>query len=440
MKSLYLNNRLFIAATILGFLFLVSHFVPILFFIVKMLLLALVVLLLIDIFLLYRTSKGIVGQRLLAEKLSNGDPNPINIYLENKYAFPINTRVIDEIPFQFQVRDTDYKLNIKPKQTENIAYDLRPTERGEYNFGKVNVYASTPIGLASRRYQLGQEKTVPVYPSFLQMHKYELLAISNRLTNYGVKKIRRIGQTMEFEQIKKYVQGDDYRNVNWKATARKNELMVNQFQDEKSQNVYSIIDKGRLMKMPFNGLTLLDYSINASLVISNIAIKKGDKAGLVTFSKKIESVLKASKMGAQIRNIQEVLYNQKTDFSESDYEKLYALLRTRLNNRSLVLLYTNFESISSLNRQLPYLRKIARQHVLVVVFFENTELTRFTRKKVKDVQAVYDKIIAEKFDFEKRLIVKELKKYGIQSVLTAPEDLTVNTINKYLEIKARGII
>ena len=157
---------------------------------------------------------------------------------------------------------------------------------------------------------------------------------------------------MEFEQIRNYNIGDDYRTLNWKATARKGELMVNQFQDEKSQQIYSLIDKGRVMKMPFEEMTLLDYAINASLVIPNIAIKKGDKSGLLTFSKTVEQHLPAYKRGSQMRKLQEMLYQQTTDFLESDYERLYAHVRRTITQRSLLLLFTNFETLSGLNRQI----------------------------------------------------------------------------------------
>jgi len=441
MKLLYLNKRLFLVLGIIALCFILAYLFPPILFLVKLALVALIFVVLADIILLFRRKEGIKGKRLLPQKLSNGDENPISLFLENRYNFPVHLEVIDEVPFQFQVRDKHYKTQLKSGGTQQIDYNLRPTERGEYSFGHLNAFVTSPIGLVSKRYQLEEkESLVPVYPSFLQMRKYELMAISNRLTEYGVKKIRRIGQSQEFEQIRNYVEGDDYRTVNWKATARKNRLMVNQFQDEKSQRVYSLIDKGRMMRMPFNGMTLFDYAINAALVISNIAIRKDDKAGLVTFSHKIDTIIKADKVGGQMRRIQEALYKQDTGFLESDFEKLYALFRTKLSNRALLLVYTNFESLSSLNRQLPYLRKLARQHVLVVVFFENTELSEYAQQPVKELTEVYDKIIAEKFVFEKKRIVKELQKYGIHAVLTAPEDLTVNTINKYLELKARGFI
>jgi uncharacterized protein (DUF58 family) len=298
----------------------------------------------------------------------------------------------------------------------------------------------SPLQLVSRRFTYDNGKMVPTYPSFIQLRKYDLMAFSNNLFQYGLKKIRRIGHTMEFEQIKEYVQGDDLRTINWKATAKKNQLMVNQFQDEKSQNVYMIIDKGRVMKMPFNGLSLLDYAINATLVLSNVILKKQDKAGMFTFSKKVENRVVAEKRQSQMQQIMENLYNIKTDFFESDFSRLYVDVKKNINQRSLIMLYTNFETVDGLYRQLPYLKGIAKNHLLVVVFFNNTELNELIHKKASNIQEIYDKVIAEKFAFEKRLIVNELRKYGIYSVLTQPEELTLDTINKYLEIKARGIL
>lgn len=393
-----------------------------------------------DILILFLAKNGIDGIRIAPEKLSNGDENAIGINIKNYYTFPIGVKIIDEIPEQFQVRNFEIKRKIKASSQDDIQYYLRPTERGEYVFGNLNIYVISPLKLISRRFTFNKNQMVPTYPSYIQLRKYDLMAFSNNLFQYGVKKIRRIGHTMEFEQIKEYVQGDDIRTLNWKATAKKNSLMVNQFQDEKSQSIYMAIDKGRVMKMPFNGLSLLDYAINATLVLSNVILKKQDKAGMFAFSKKVENRVVAEKRSSQMQKILESLYNIKTDFFESDYSRLYADIKKNINQRSLIILYTNFETLDSLHRQLPYLKGIAKSHLLVVVFFQNTELNEIINSKAVTVQEVYDKVIAEKFAFEKRLIVNELKKYGIYSVLTQPENLTLDTINKYLEIKARGIL
>src|SRR5690606_476228 len=337
--------------------------------------------------------------------LSNGDENFVQIQVESSYKFKTNITIIDEIPFQFQRRDFSIQFQLNPQSTTEKIYSVRPTERGVYTFGFLNIYVSTKLDLFRKRYRFDNQKEVPTYPSFIQMRKYELLAIHNKLHLHGLKKIRRIGHTTEFEHIKEYVFGDDIRTINWKATAKRNQLMVNQYQDEKSQNVYLIIDKGRVMKMPFSGLTLLDYAINASLVMGNVVIKKADKAGLFTFSKKVDTKLKADRKPVQIQRFMESLYQVKTDFKESDYERLLVQTKQHIRQRSLIILFTNFETLDGLNRQLPYLRSIAKLHLLTVVFFKNSELDELVHSKPKNTQQIYDKVIAEKLNNDKELIV-----------------------------------
>jgi uncharacterized protein (DUF58 family) len=400
----------------------------------------LLVFLIIDYLMLFANNKGMLCTRTHAERFSNGDNNQITIYVENRYVFDIKAKVIDEIPDQFQRRDILFKTFIKAGEHSLITYELRPVKRGVYNFGTVNLFVQNSIGLLSRRYKFKQSSNVAVYPSYLQMRQYQLMAISNRLSEVGIKKIRRIGHSMEFEQIKEYVAGDDYRTLNWKATARRGQPMVNNFTEEKSQQVYCVIDKGRLMKMPFNELSLLDYAINASLVLSNIALTKQDKAGIITFSEQIGTFLPANKKATQMQSILEVLYKQKTRYLESNFEQLYITLRRKVSQRSLIVLFTNFESMSGMRRHLPYLRKIAQHHLLLTVFFENTELKILLTTPANNLEDVYTKTVAEKFAFEKRLIAKELQQYGILSMLTPPEQVTVNSINKYLELKAKQAI
>ncbi|MET3128470.1 uncharacterized protein (DUF58 family) [Arcicella rosea] len=439
-KSLYFSKVVFHFVVGIVVLFVFAFVFPWLLGIAQLCFMILILLLLADGIILFMAKKGIFCRRDVPERLSNGDENPISIFIENHYSFSILLEIIDEIPFQFQKRDLLFHTSLKSTEQQIIEYQLRPTKRGEYSFGSVNVYVKSPIRLLQRRFQFSQDKMVAVYPSFLQMRAYELMAISNRLTELGIKKIRRIGQSQEFEQIRQYVQGDDVRSINWKATARRNDLMVNAYQEEKSQNVYCLIDKGRVMQMPFDGLSLLDYAINATLILSNIAINKQDKAGVITFSDRIGQVLTADKKAGQMTKILDLLYKQKTRYMETDYEALYIHAKTHIRQRSLLLLYTNFETVASMRRQLPYFRKLAKDHLLMVVFFENTELKTLLDKPAETTEEIYHKTIAEKYFYEKQQIVRELAQYGIQALLTAPQNLTVNTVNKYLELKSRGMI
>lgn len=439
LKSLYLHQRFFVVVFTLAAGFLFSYWFQWLYPVLWITTVVFFLITLADIFALFKSS-GITAERILPEKFSNSDENPVEVLLWNNYSFKTRIEVIDEIPIQFQKRDFSHLLRIRARSSSAFSYSLRPVERGEYHFGNLNVFASTPLQLLRRRKKFGKEQMVKVYPSFIQMKKYDFMAIDRKISQPGLKKIRKIGHTMEFEQIKDYVLGDDVRSINWKATAKQGDLMVNQYQDERSQPVYSVIDTGRTMKMPFNGLKLLDYAINSSLAFTNIALKKKDKAGLVTFSNKMEKMLPASSKKAHLNLILESLYNINTRFRDSDFGLLYTHVNRRLPQRSLLLLYTNFEHLSALHRQMPYLLAIAKKHLVVVIFFENTELEDLISAKAEKASEIFDQTIAEQFSYDKRLMAKELQKYGIQTILTRPEDLTVNTINKYLEIKKRGIL
>lgn len=440
MKNLYINTRFFFALIGVGILYVFAFFFPFLMWAAHILLLLCFFTAMVEYLLLFNAKNGISAQRILPEKLSNGDENPVKVDIRNNYDFTLNVRVIDEIPFQFQKRDFLIEKQIEPGRNTYFQYILEPKERGEYSFGNLNVYASSPVGFISKRFTFQKDALLPAYPSFIHLRKYELMALQSEFLLGGIKRIRKLGHTMEFEQIKEYVPGDDIRTINWKATSKTNRLMVNQFQDEKSQRIFMLIDTGRTMKMPFKGLSLLDYSINATMALSHIILKKGDRAGMMTFSKKTENKIAADNKSGQLRKISEALYNIKTDFFESDFSRLYQDVKYTLNQRSLILLFTNFETLDGLNRQMKYLRGIARNHLLVVVFFKNAELQTLLNGNPESMQEIYDEIVAEKFEFEKKLIIQELRKYGIYTVYTLPENLNVDVINKYLEIKARGIL
>ena len=394
---------------------------------------------LVDYIFLFVIFKAPLAERRVADRLSNGEINNVSILITNQMPFILTVQVIDEIPSQMQERNLSVRKKLVSKKTIEIKYTLTPSERGNYEFGNIIIFFQSQLGFLQKRETIKAGENVKVYPSFINLGKYQLMA---QITTgeQGNKRMRKIGQSMEFEQIKDYVGGDDIRTINWKATARKGTLMVNNYTDEKSQQVYCIIDKGRLMKMPFYGLSLLDYAINATLALTNICLQKQDRIGLISFSNKMGSVIAADRKPIQRENVMQVLYKENTAFLESDYEMLYMQIRNKIKQRSLLILFTNFESLNGLQRQMSYLRSIAKHHLLLVVFFENTELTKLSLAKAESVEDIYVKTIADKLAFEKRLVVKELLKYGILSILSAPQNLTVNTINKYLELKAKQVL
>ena len=437
-SGFYLHQRFFLVlgagvfAAILAFIF------PVLHVWVLWLLCLWGVALVADLFLLYGFGSRMEAVRSMGEKFSNGDDNPVEVRLENRYPFPVRVRVLDEVPPEFQWRDFRLACKLEAGERTEKVYWLHPVRRGEYVFGKLRVFVSSPLSFIERRYSYGEETSVAVYPSFIAMRRYELLAFTGQHFGNGVKKIRVAGVTTTFDQIKTYVQGDDPRLVNWKATAKCNQLMVNTYTEERSQSIYCVVDKGRTMQSPFNRMTMLDYAINATLALSNIVLKKGDKVGLLTFANKIGTFIKADDRRLQLGHVSEALYSQRTDFLESDFEQLCIAVSRQVHNRSMLVLFTNFETVTGMQRHLPALRRLARSHLVMLVLFENTEVNEVMARPARRLKEIYLQSVAGNFILEKKRIVRELRKAGIHALLTEPEKLTADTINGYLELKEQG--
>jgi uncharacterized protein (DUF58 family) len=437
---LFVTNRFYYNITILTIGFVASYFLPALFVPVKLFFFAFLALFFADFMLLFITRGGLNCDRDLPERFSNGDDNAVVLKISNEYAFGLDIQVLDELPPQFQIRNLGIRLTVGKSESRMASYFVRPTERGEYEFGNTNLLAATKIDLINRRFIVKHQQIVKVYPSFLHLRKYELIAFSQQQSIEGQRKLRKIGQSMEFDHIKEYTPGDDPRHLNWQASARRGHLMINHYIDEKSQPIYNVIDKSRPMKMPFEGMTLLDYAINASLAISDIALKKGDRAGLVTFQHRPDTIVSAQKGPKQMYVLMESLYHEKTAFNEHNFGMLYAQITAKITSRSLLLLYTNFESLYSLERQLKYLKLLNRKHLVLLILFRNTELDGLITKDAGDLREVYHQAIAQNMLNEKFAILQLLRQHGILSLYTTPQSLTADVVNKYLELKSRRVI
>lgn len=438
-RNIFFSNRWYLLLLVNSLLFLSAYFFPFLLPAASLMLGILAVLTVTDYLLLFGKPAGLSAFRDCPEMMSLGDPNEIRLRITNHYPFTLHLTLIDELPFQLQIRDFTIHTQIQAGAAHNEYYSLTPGQRGVYTFGVLQLYAASPLRLLRRRYQTDGSSTAKVYPSFARLKEFRKQALGeSRMAGSG--KIRKIGHSMEFEQIKEYVNGDDIRSLNWKATARKGSLMMNTFTDTRQQQICCIIDKGRSMMMPFDGLSLLDYAINAAMALSYIALQKQDHAGLITLTENELEFLAPDRHPRQFRLIREALYLQQTRFLESNFETLQLCIARRISQRSLLVLFTNFETMAAMERQLPYLRQIARRHLLCVVFFENTELSQLSHQKAASVKDIYLQTIASRFDFEKRQIVKELRRHGILAVLTKPKELSSRIIDQYLELKSRQMV
>jgi len=440
MKDFFLSNRFFISLGIISLIMALSFVQPIMMNLAVLLLLFLIIATTYQMISIAPMRNSVTVDRLIPDRYALGDQQEINYRITNNSSNRVKIELIDELPYQLQIRDFSIHEFIEGRSEKSVSYSIRPLVRGVYDFGDLHVFfQKDSFSLLQWRKTIDADADVAVVPSFLQMRKFDLEVFSNAAMIKGLKKVRRLGQNDEFEHIKHYEKGDDIKMINWKASARRNEFMVNQYQDTQSQSVYVIIDKGRSMKTPFDGLTLLEHSINSALVLSNIVLKRMDRIGLITIGSTIDTWIKQHNRKSQLLSISDALYAESTSYGETDIKNLYFFVRQRISRRSCFFLYTNFEHRYDMERALPYLIKLNRLHVLVVIIFTNRGLYELGIKPAQEYNDIYTNTIAMNKVVEKEKIANQLSTYGIKVITTLPEDLNINVINKYLELKARRI-
>lgn len=441
LKSIYFTPRAFFIAGFAAVLFCFSLLSDVTLTIGLLLLVLLAIGLLGETILLYSKAQPLTLERQVPKVLSNGDENEITLQYRNNTSQILHLTIYEDLPDQLQLFTWKKELKISPRATSNFIYNITPTERGEYVwYNNFVLLKANLLKLVARKIVFDQHNVVPCFPSFQQFKKLKISALVSNHSQMDGTHVRKLGQSMEFEQIKNYTVGDDIRHLNWKASAKQGKLMLNQFQDEKSQEIYCVIDMGRSMLQPFDQKTLLDYAVNASLGLTRAVIEMKDKAGLLNFYNDHCSLLKPKSGNLQFRKVNEVLYNINGVELDSSYELLYKFSRNQLKQRSLMVLFANFDNAEAVKRNLPYMKAMAKYHLLLLVIFKNTELQKYVNEPAKNTEEIYSKTIAQSMLNEQEILARELNTYGIITVICEPHNLSISVINKYLQIKRRLMI
>lgn len=436
---MFLTPRFFILLAAVAFCSALGVVWPVCYDAAQCLLVCMVLAIAVDAWFLWRRAK-LTAQRSCKARFSNAEPNAVSIRVENLCSLPLWLTVRDELPREFRFHRAVIPMHLSAHEGLTARYELTPTQRGAYEFGHVLVYARSRVGLLERKLTLGEPRTVKVYPAFQHLERYELACVGDHLQQSGNKRLRRPGNSTEFDQIKDYVPGDDYRRLNWKASARSRRWMVNMYREERAQPIWCLVDKGRTMQRTFADVTLLDYAINAALVLSYVALRRADMPGLVTFGPTVEQTVPALHRPHQLQLLLETLYAQQSVYGEADYAALSAHLSRQLHRRSLLVLFTDFTSVHALERQLPYLKHLARQHALLVVFFEDEEVQELADSQPTDVDGMRLRVLASDFCLEKKRMAAILQQQGIYPLCTTPRHLSVDVVNRYLELKHRQVV
>lgn len=392
--------------------------------------------LLLEGVLLWRAGRNVVeGGRVLPSRFSHGDTHIIKLHMQHRYPFSIHLTLIDEIPEQFARADAMHRQWLSSGETAVFSYELRPLFRGEYSFGKLLAWINSPVGLIQRRHILAGKAVVPTYPSFRRLRQYSLQSRTDRRQQSGQQALRLGSQQQEFEHIKPYVRGDDVRTLNWKATARQRRLMVNQYQDARARSVYCLIDQSQMMEQTWEEISFLDHAINAAVMIAYVALARQDRVGIATFEAKSGPWLPPQNRPAQVQRILEHLYKLEPTEGIADFERLYATVRQKIPQRSTLILFTHFTHQTHLDRQLPALTRLAAHHQVLVVCFEPMEIHSLLRETPGNAHGLRMQTLARKRLQAHQALIHTLRHRGIPALSCKPDDLRLQTLNRYLRLR-----
>ena len=390
-----------------------------------------------DLFL--TPSKGAVAvYRQVDTKLYFKAANRIELKIKNNWTRTLKIEAKDDLPdWHFEIISQDMLKEVPAGEDSIFSYDVIPKKRGAYTFGQVFIRYSGILGLCKKYVALNIPEEFKVYPNLTDLGKYRLIMQKHRLLTHGQRRIPLRGNGSEFESLRDYVDGDDYRKINWMATARMNKLIINQYEAEKNQPVYILLDTGRSMSYSIKGFKKLDYSINAALILSDIVNQKGDNSGLLVFNTDISQIVPTGKGEAHRNALMEALYHVQDCNMVSDYHGAFFHLLNIQKRRSIVFIFTDFETTEEAKELLEAVPIISRRHLPVVVLTVNESLENIAKANASNIRSAYNEAMAESLLAERKGIIRSLNQRGVICLETYAENFAIDTVNQYLLLKER---
>ncbi len=376
--------------------------------------------------------------RTVDDKLSLGAENPVKISVLNDSNTRLNVRIRDEYPTGTSSNDAVVDLSVPPLQRVTHTYHVMPHRRGDYEFFDTYARFRGPYGLVIRQRKYTTSKAVKVYPNLIDIRKYELAARNEQYTQQGQRKPRRMGQGLDFESLREYVVDDDYRHIDWKATARKGGLVTRQYQEERSQNVILALDCGRIMGPVVEGLTKLDYAINASMMLAHVANIKGDKVGICAFAEDVLRFVPPRQGRDQSRNLLKISYDLQEARGDSDYRKAISYLSQKWRRRSLLVMFTDLSDPESNAPLISAMTNISRKHLCICVALADTPVLQAAEKTPNDLYDVGEMAAAKQVLTQRQRAIAKLRQSNITVIDATPEHFTPALVNEYMKIKTRG--
>ncbi|GAA5529741.1 DUF58 domain-containing protein [Herpetosiphon gulosus] len=378
--------------------------------------------------------------RINEPKLSIGEQNLITLAVHNQSPRTLDIQIRDEFPVEFPSDTLILKTKVEPESVQEISYHVRPLRRGDYRFGNINLRYTSTFGTFLRQTKIAFDELVKVYPNVLDVRKYDMLARKGMLFELGLRTARVFGSGTEFERLREYTPDDEFRSINWKASARRNKLIAAEYETERSQYVVAVIDTGRLMRPTINDIAKLDYAINASLMLGYVAMLKGDHIGMLSFADHVGRFLQPRRGKAQFYQMLEMLYNLPSQPVEADYGRAISYLGLKNKRRSLIVIFTDLSTMDTAKPLIQHMARLAKTHLALCVVMSDPNLVGYAGKAAYSSTDVYERAVAEMVLDERRVVLDTLNQAGVHTIDVPANKLTVSVINKYLEFKGRGLI
>jgi uncharacterized protein (DUF58 family) len=373
-------------------------------------------------------------------KLSLGADNPIHLLVRNRSRRPATFWLRDEPPDKFKI-DTRILTGVVPaRRTWQGAYRVRPLRRGDYQFGDLNLRWRGPLGLIVRQARIEASGPVKVYPNLLDVRRYDLLLRRNRLQELGLRHTRMFGEGTEFERLREYLPDDEFRRIDWKATARRNRPITIEYQTERSQNVIAVLDTGRMMQSPVAQIAKLDYVVNAVLFLAYVATGKGDKVGLMTFADDVVQFVTPRQGRGQFYRMLELLYGIEAQPVEPNYRRALSYLALKQRKRSLVVIFTDLSGGMSMQALVSHVSVLARRSLPLVVTISDPDIHAATHQQPHDSLTVYQRAAAAQLLDERQVALDNLRRQGVLTLDVPANQLSMAVINRYLELKGRTLL
>ncbi len=370
-------------------------------------------------------------------KLSLGAENPIRLSLRNRTRHSISFTVRDEPPELFKIETRTVEGQVAARGTWEFIYHGRPLRRGDYQFGDLSLRWLSPLGLVIRQAKVDAKEPVKVYPNLLDVRRYDLLLRRNRLQEMGLRTTRQFGEGTEFERLREYLPDDEYRRINWKATARRNFPVTTEYQTERSQQIIAVLDAGRMMQSPVADIAKLDYVVNAVLLLTYVATGKGDRVGMMSFADDVMHYLGPRQGRGQFYRMLELLYALEPQPVEPDYRRALAYLAIKQRRRALVVVFTDLTGGASLNTLVAQMSMLARSSLPLLVTISDPDVVDASQMIPNDSLGVYQRAAANQILDERRVVLDALRQRGVLTLDVPANQLSMSVINRYLELKGR---